>query len=199
MTTAPLIQELVRLRRSAGLTQADVASRLGTSQPVIARLEAGGRDPRLSTVQRYASSVGADLVVLQSPGSDPGSAARLTGRIRARLATAAPVSAVFREVVQFIDDSHERPDEELTEAVRVEPLSTGDRRWDAVVAAAVDWLATNRALQPPRWVGAQRWKLPAPGWVVSPHERLHQIIRSSTPDEFARHGVYVDASSLESV
>ena len=54
MTTAPLVERLVALREQAGLTQSQVAARMGTTQPVIARLEAGGRDPRLSTIERYA-------------------------------------------------------------------------------------------------------------------------------------------------
>ena len=41
------------LRRSLGLSQAEVASRMGTSQSAVARFEAGDLDVRLSTVERY--------------------------------------------------------------------------------------------------------------------------------------------------
>jgi predicted transcriptional regulator len=43
---------------SARISQQVVAKRIKTSQPAIARLEAGDVDPRLSTVQRYAASLG---------------------------------------------------------------------------------------------------------------------------------------------
>jgi transcriptional regulator with XRE-family HTH domain len=56
-----VIADLVDARRRAGLSQTSVAARMGTSQSVVARLEAGGVDARLSTLQRYARAVGRDL------------------------------------------------------------------------------------------------------------------------------------------
>jgi DNA-binding XRE family transcriptional regulator len=53
-----ILKELVEAREQAGLTQADVARSMGTSQPAVARLEWGESDPRLSTVERYAEVVG---------------------------------------------------------------------------------------------------------------------------------------------
>ena len=57
-------RELVyRLRTEAGLTQADLAVRMGTTQSAIARMEGGGTRPTLETLERIASAVGAELVV----------------------------------------------------------------------------------------------------------------------------------------
>jgi DNA-binding XRE family transcriptional regulator len=56
-----LVAELVAHRRAAGLSQGEVAERMGTSQPAVARLEAGQVDARMSTVQRYAAAVGAQV------------------------------------------------------------------------------------------------------------------------------------------
>jgi predicted transcriptional regulator len=53
-----LVAELVARRRAAGLSQSQVAERMGTSQPAVARLEAGEVDARMSTVQRYAAALG---------------------------------------------------------------------------------------------------------------------------------------------
>ena len=43
-----LLDELLKARRRAGLTQAEVAARMGTQTPAVARLEAGGGSQRHS-------------------------------------------------------------------------------------------------------------------------------------------------------
>ncbi len=53
-----LIEELVRVRRESGLSQTEIAARMGTSQSAVARLESGELDARLSTVERYAEALG---------------------------------------------------------------------------------------------------------------------------------------------
>jgi HTH-type transcriptional regulator/antitoxin HipB len=52
---------LRELRKRAGLTQEQVAERMGTSSTYLSRLEAGQRDIRLSTVLRLLDALGADL------------------------------------------------------------------------------------------------------------------------------------------
>ncbi len=54
---------LSEARRSAGLTQAEVAGRMGTSQAAVARIESGRSAPKWSTIERYARAVGARPVV----------------------------------------------------------------------------------------------------------------------------------------
>ena len=57
-------RELVfRLRTEAGLTQAELARRMGTTQSAIARIEGGGARPSLDTLERLAGAVGKELVV----------------------------------------------------------------------------------------------------------------------------------------
>lgn len=57
-------RELVyQLRHEAGLTQAELADRMGTTQSAIARMEGGGTRPTLQTLEKLAAAVGADLVV----------------------------------------------------------------------------------------------------------------------------------------
>lgn len=52
-----LFQQLRKVREEMGLTQSELAARVGTSQPAIARLEAGLGDPQLSTVERCAAAM----------------------------------------------------------------------------------------------------------------------------------------------
>ena len=58
-----LAHELISARTEAGLTQADVAERMGTTQSTVARLEAGKAVPSLRSLQRYAQAVGCRAVV----------------------------------------------------------------------------------------------------------------------------------------
>ena len=62
-----LARELIAARTRAGLTQAEVAQRMGTTQSTVARLEGGKAAPSLRSVQRYAQVVGARAVVHIEP------------------------------------------------------------------------------------------------------------------------------------
>jgi transcriptional regulator with XRE-family HTH domain len=56
-----LVAQLGAARRRLGLSQTEVAARMGTSQPAVARLESGESDARLSTIERYAAALGVGL------------------------------------------------------------------------------------------------------------------------------------------
>ena len=56
-----LVDELVVRRRAQGLSQTEVAARMGTSQSAVARLEASTGDLKVSTLERYAAAVGAPI------------------------------------------------------------------------------------------------------------------------------------------
>lgn len=55
------------LRDQAGLTQVELASVGGTSQPTIAAYEAGRKSPTLQTLQRLAGAVGLEATVKYHP------------------------------------------------------------------------------------------------------------------------------------
>jgi len=56
-----LAAELVEHRVALGLSQTEVAARMGTSQSAVARLEAGLLDVRVSTLERYAAAIDQSL------------------------------------------------------------------------------------------------------------------------------------------
>ena len=56
-----LVRELAGQRQAAGLSQTEVAARMGTSQSAVARLESGTADVRASTLERYAAAVGGQI------------------------------------------------------------------------------------------------------------------------------------------
>lgn len=63
----PMLDAILALRKSAGLTQAQVAERMGTKAPAVARLEnaliTGTPSPSLSTLRKYAAALGKKLEV----------------------------------------------------------------------------------------------------------------------------------------
>ena len=52
-----LAETLVARRLAVGMSQTEVAARMGTSQSAVARLESGQADVRLSSLERYAAAV----------------------------------------------------------------------------------------------------------------------------------------------
>jgi DNA-binding XRE family transcriptional regulator len=68
-----LVEDLTAQRRSAGLSQTEVAARMGTSQSAVARLESGDADLRVSTLERYAAAIGSQLAwqARAQPGAGP--------------------------------------------------------------------------------------------------------------------------------
>lgn len=58
----PMLDAILRARREAGLTQAQVAERMGTKAPAVARLEnalvTGTPSPSLATLRKYAAALG---------------------------------------------------------------------------------------------------------------------------------------------
>ena len=66
-----LTEALVARRVEQGLTQTEVAARMGTSQSAVARVEAGELDVRLSTLERYAAAVGQRLDWQLGPRARP--------------------------------------------------------------------------------------------------------------------------------
>lgn len=58
---------LLHARTAAGLTQAEVAERMGVSQPVVARIESSlgkkAHSPTIDSLRRYANACGMKLVI----------------------------------------------------------------------------------------------------------------------------------------
>ncbi len=57
-----ILDEILKARKAAGLSQAEVARRMGTQAPAVARLESslasGKHSPSLSTLRKYAAALG---------------------------------------------------------------------------------------------------------------------------------------------
>lgn len=63
----PLLDAVLAARNEAGLTQAQIAQRMGTSIPAVSRLEkalvTGKPSPSLATLRRYAAAIGKQVEI----------------------------------------------------------------------------------------------------------------------------------------
>lgn len=195
MTT--VVDQLRRARHASGLTQRAVAEAMGTTQSAIARLEAGGTSPRLSTLEAYGSVVGRRL---ELSGSD------LLGDAASSIAVSVADGdhdASLRALLQLVADAG-RLDDPVAD-LRSEPASTGDRRWDAALAACVARIARQHGVAPPAWTAAPSKYLDGPWFVVADvlgrpvTAPLAAYLLAAAPADFFGRGVIIDAATLESV
>lgn len=69
-TEFALIDALITMRKKSGLTQDEVAKKLGTQKSNISRLEKGSSNPSWKTLQNYADACGFDISMkLKSRGA----------------------------------------------------------------------------------------------------------------------------------
>jgi len=93
ITTSALIRDI---RATSRLSQRGLASLGGTSGPTVAAYESGAKEPRLSTVERLAASVGLQIEVRISP-VDRGARLRARRERRSLAVAAATAAAVERD------------------------------------------------------------------------------------------------------
>jgi transcriptional regulator with XRE-family HTH domain len=189
-TAAALVRQA---RALSGLSQRALAEQAGDHQPNVAAIESGARDAYVSTVARLIHAAGGRLSVLPT--------------------TAAPVAEVAVEIAQLLADGRGRVAYRTVlglhdDLVRADPASrvalcvmppstTGDRRYDALLAALVEHDLERDGLPAPAW--ARDPGRDAGGWWVEDLPELRDATRKATPPAFARHGVWLDVAELESV
>ena len=62
-----LASAVLDARNRAGLTQQELARKMGTTQPVVARLESGRVRPSMRTLERLAKATGSRLLIRFEP------------------------------------------------------------------------------------------------------------------------------------
>jgi transcriptional regulator with XRE-family HTH domain len=64
---AAIASQVAEQRQARGLSQRELAELVGTTQSAIARLESGGRPPRIDTLLRLSNALDCELVVQLRP------------------------------------------------------------------------------------------------------------------------------------
>ena len=58
-----IIRQIIHARIAAGLTQKDLADRIGTRQSNVSRIENGNSNPSIATLKRIAEATGTKLII----------------------------------------------------------------------------------------------------------------------------------------
>jgi hypothetical protein len=101
----------------------------------------------------------------------------------------------YREFIQTNDDLVAESATGRVVLSYAPPPPTGDRRFDALLAALVDFRLSEVGAPHPSWVGRARQLTTV--WHVDPYSAVHPDL-VSVPIEFSRLGVILDVSELSS-
>lgn len=181
-------------RRQRGLTQSELGRRAATTQSAIAAYETGAKEPSTATLNRLLAAAGVSL----SWSLAPLSPASETVEAIARSLVADEEAECLRLAAELVARLASMAPEEVARVLEHDPGSTGDRRWDALVAGIAERAAHGAGVRTPVWTAASgrfldRW------WFLTPYESLHASALVETPAELANRGVFVHESSLHSV
>lgn len=187
--------ELTRLvrdaRHAAGITQLELASRAGTTQPAVAAYESGARTPNLATLERLLDACGYDVELLAHPRMRRGAASLAEiGQMIGQDLEQGRERDALRLLFGFADDFRRSSRPGKIALVRDEPPRTGDVRFDAALAGLAELFAAEGAIPAPVWVnGAERFV--EPWWFLASRPAFHAYTLANTPAVLARHGVFI--------
>jgi transcriptional regulator with XRE-family HTH domain len=178
-------------RRAAGITQAELSRRAGTTQPAVASYESGAKKPSLATLSRLLDGCEHDVEVLAHPRVRRGAAslAGLSATIAEDLSGDRERDAV-RLLFGFADDFRGSSRPGRIALIAEEPPLTGDARFDAALAGMAEFFAAEAGIEAPMWVNAPG-RFVEPWWFIASRPAFDAYTLAHTPALFARHGVFV--------
>jgi hypothetical protein len=112
----------------------------------------------------------------------------------ARLLSGASRSEWWRLVAEFLEEYQWEPMESRRHLLAAEPSSTGDQRWDVLLAALAEHLAARDGRGAPPWSESRRLER---FWFPfnTPAARVDAVVHA--PAAFRRRGVFVSIHELE--
>ena len=184
---------LIAAREKSGLTQTQMARIAKTSQSAIAAYEAGDREPTVPVLQRMLAATVHNLMIAFEADRNIYRVADLARDIRKT--SIKNRERRLRLVFEFLREVDAK---ELTLRVAVEPESTGDQRFDAMLAALSEDLCVSNGVSPPSWVFADQRFLDSAWWVSNlKSARTRALVNA--PASYRRRGVLIDRHDLTSV
>ncbi len=159
-------------------SQRSLASQLGISQPAIAQRLKG-----------YESAY--DTEALHTLTS-------LSEELASLVRGDASLSPILRTIAQAVSDFRSLHHPHDQRYFLRQPPTTGDIRWDALLAGVADREARSAGVSVPVWTKDDAYFLDE-AWFVTEVPGLRAMIFRDTPAELALRNVYLDPRELESV
>lgn len=178
-------------RKSAGITQAELARRAGTAQSAVAAYESGRRTPSIATLKRLLEACDHELELRAIPRTRRGAASlkQIAQEISEDYGPDRDKNAL-RLLYGFADDFRGSRRPGKVALLDEEPSLTGEARFDAALAGAAEHFAREAGLPSPGWVEAAS-RFVEPWWFTSSREAFDAYTLAHTPVSFARHGVFI--------
>jgi len=182
-------------RRNARLTAAQVARVTGTSESNIAAYERGVKVVGPLTLQRIIDAIDAgseSTIYVNGLVTMPQASAAIRSGLRHGWTT----RELLRVVRELRSNSKwiARPIDQKVFLAR--PSTTGDRRWDALLAGATEELAARVSMPAPDWAEGVRL---ANEWFVAEDPAFNEYLLAHSPVPFRSRNVMIDPDALESV
>lgn len=199
-------EALKEARRRRGLSQRALARLVGVPQSTISEIEAGLRQPTFPVLGRILDRMGrpVDLLLVAEERFSATSVVRRAARVLAGElpagvgdSKAAREDAAFREVLDLRDSLLRSSQAGALALVADRPGSTGEKRFDALVAAVVEDACARLGVTPPSWTEEPE-RFVKPFWYLSDVDGLHWWEFSTAPGAFVRHGVLAGEEELRS-
>ncbi len=167
----------------------------GTSESNIAAYERGAKAPGPSTLQRILDAIDAgseSAIYVNGLVTTPQAAAAIRGGIR-HAWTSRDLLRVVREQRSNAKWVSHPIDQRVFFA---RPSTTGDPRWDALLAASSEEMAIQRHVPIPDWTKGVRLENT---WYVTDDPAFNDYLLTHSPPPFRSRGVMIDPGALESV
>jgi transcriptional regulator with XRE-family HTH domain len=180
--------------RDSGLTQAEFATALGTSASRFSAYRSGQTVPSAAFYLRALRLARRLMSARERGWMTPQSVVR---EVRRALREGDELWALtltlqgrdhLRELLRSLDDA--------SNAWIAAPRTTGDRKWDALLAALTARAFAEAGREPPGWAESDHRRLGGDDWVIPSLLFSDDEVRAMTPKWLAEHGIYAAEREL---
>ncbi len=187
--------DLIRAaRKAAGFSQAEIADRADTYQPIVSGVERGKRDTGVASAAQLARAAQHRLLLI--PTTHP-SAVETAAKIAAAVHEGSRDGA-FRALLDLSDGLANETPLVVAALVVAQPESIGSRDWDAALSGTVAYRLRQAGLPAAAWTNqaiTEDRELRAPH--LHPLDDAPDVSR--VPPEFLERGILIEEGTLASV